>query len=156
MYRTITDLVYSRSPECPFIIDELSMAHLRNRLHEYENENTLLSADAQTGVRKSIAAALGERRGLTPDGEIHAVAYPYSVDVERIVDGLCGPRQPFETFSIGEDDSGSGTMSMDLGTEDDTPPTPPEGLLTSKAVGSRVYVEIASAGRVDSSPGREL
>ena len=47
-----------------------------------------------------------------------------SVDVERVVDSLCGPRQPFETFSIGKDDSGSGTISMYLGTEYDTPSTP--------------------------------
>jgi len=66
------------------------MMDLHRRLLRYENENTLLSPDAQTGVRKSIAAALGERKGSTQEGNIYAVVYPYSVDVERIVDGLCG------------------------------------------------------------------
>jgi hypothetical protein len=67
MYRTVTDLAYSRSPECPFIIDEPSMADLRSRLDGYE-ENTLLPPDAQIGMRKLIAAALGERKGRTPEG----------------------------------------------------------------------------------------
>ena len=105
MYRTVTDLAYSRSPECPF---ELSTADLRSRLYKYENEKTLLPPDTQIGVRKSIAAALGKRKGPRPEGKIHAVVYPYSVDVERIVDGLWGPRQPFAD----KIDSRSGTMLM--------------------------------------------
>ena len=127
------------------------MADLRNRLHRYENEKTLLPPDAQMGVRKSIAAALGERKGSRSDGKIYAVMYPCSVDVERIVDGLCGPHRAFETFSVGEEDSGSGTMSMDLGTEYDTPSTPP----TPGVIGSKICVEITSLGRVGGSPGRE-
>ena len=51
---------------------------------------TLLQPDARIGVRKSAAAALGERTGPVPEGNIHAVVYPYSVDVERIADGLWG------------------------------------------------------------------
>ena len=158
MYRTITDLAYSRSPECLFIVDEQSMADLRSCLHRCENEKTLVPPDAQTEVRKSIAAALGERKGWTSDGKIYAVMYPCSVDVERIVDGLCGPHRAFETFSVGEDDSESGTMSMDLGTEYDTPSTPPtpSKLSTSPGIiGSKVWVEITRLGRVDGSPGRE-
>jgi len=155
MYRTITDLVYSRSPECPFIVDKPSMAELRNRLDKYENENTLLSPDAQIGVRKSVAAALGERKGSTLEGEVYAVVYPYSVDIERIVDNLCGPRRPPQGSPFDELDSGSGTMTMDLGTEDNTPSTPSEFSPLSKVVGSKVY-EIMGAGRVDVSSGRRL
>ena len=114
------------------------MGGLRNRLDAYKNEKTLLSLDAQVGLRKSIAAALGEKKGPTSGENIHAV-YPYSVDVERIVDGLCGPRQPSETSSVDEPDSISGTMSMDLGTEYDTPQTSPEPSSPSKAVGSKIY-----------------
>jgi hypothetical protein len=138
MYRTLTDLAYSRSPECPFIVDELSMAELRSRLDKYENENALLSSDAQVGVRKSIAAALGQRKGSMPEGTIRAVVYPYSVDFEQVVENLCGPRRPFQPFSVGELDNGSGTMSMDLGTEDNTPSTPSELPPSSKAVGSKI------------------
>ena len=138
MYKTVTDPAYSGSPECPFIVDELLMARLRNRLHTYKDEKTLLTLDAQSGLRKSIAAALGERKGSTSKGSVHTV-YPYSVDVERIVDDLCGPRQPSETSSVGEADSGSGTMSMDLGTEYDTPQTSPEPSSPSKAVGPKIY-----------------
>lgn len=149
MYRAVTDLAYSRSPECPFIVNEQSMMDLRRRLLRYENENTLLSPDAQTGVRKSIAAALGERKGLTQEGGIYAAVYPYSVDVERIVDGLCGPRLPFETFPVTVPDNGSGTMSMDLGTEDGTQSTSLELPPLSKAVGSRICQEATGAARVD-------
>jgi hypothetical protein len=148
MYRTVTDLAYSRSPECPFIVDEMSMANLRSRLCKYENEDTFLSLDAQTGVRKSIAAALGERRSLVQEGGACDALYPYSVDVERIVDDLCGPRLPPETLSVDEDDRGSWTMSMDLGTEDDTPLTPPEMQSLLKVVRSKVCGEVADADGV--------
>ena len=152
MYRTVTDLAYSRSSECPFIIDELSMADLRGWLHKYENEKILLPRDAQVGMRKSIAAALGKKKGRTPEGKIHAVAYPYSTDAERTADGLWGLRQPF-TDEIG---SGSGTMSMDLCTEDGSPSIPPELPTSSKTTGPRVCVGVTGSGRVDSSPGRKL
>ena len=88
MYRTVTVLAYSRSPEYLFTVDELSMADLRSWPHIYENEMALLQPDAQIGVRKSAAAALGERMGPIPGGNIHAVVYPYSVDAERIAGGL--------------------------------------------------------------------
>jgi len=148
MYRTVTDLVFSRSPECPFIVDEPSMAELRNRLDQYENENILLSPDAQVGVRKSVAAALGERKGSTLGGQLHAVVYPYSVDVERIVDNLCGPRRaPQDEF-----DSGSGTMTMDLGTEDNTLSTPSEfSPPLSRVVGSKIYETTDAGSRADVS-----
>jgi hypothetical protein len=152
MYRTITDLVYSRSPECPFVVDEVSMAEFRGSLHRYENENTFLSPDAQVGVRKSIAAALGERRGLR-EGEIHVALYPYSVDAESLVDGLCGPRLPVESYPIEEVDNGSGTMSMELGTEYDTPSispgvsSPPE-VVGTEACANRKGVGFG-VGRVD-------
>jgi len=42
------------------------MKDLHNRLYKYEDQPTLLSPDAQTGLRKSITAALGERKGSTP------------------------------------------------------------------------------------------
>lgn len=156
MYKTVTDMAFSRSPECPFIIDELSMAELRGRLDKYENENTLLSPDAQTGMRKSIAAALGERKSLIPEGEIYGVVYPYSVDVEHVVDGLCGPRQPIETSPVSELDSGSGTMSMDLGSEDDTVTTPLEPVTSLKVVGSRICQEVVGVEKVYSPPGRGM
>ena len=153
MYRTLTDLDYSRSPECPFIVDELSMEEFRNCLPKYENQKTLLPPDAQIGVRKSIAAALGDRKGSTPDGEVHAVVYPYSMDVERIVDSLCGPRYPSQTSSFEEPDSGSGTMSMDLGTEDDTLSTPSDLPPSLRAVGSKVCEEVVIGVGVGGFPG---
>ena len=152
MYRTITDLTYSRSPECPFIVDEVSMASLRGRLHRYENQNTLLSPDAQIGVRKSIAAALGDRKSFMPVEEVHAVVHPYSVDAERLVDELCGPRLHFGSFPVDEFDSGSGTMSMDMGTEDDMPPTPSDLLLPQEVFGSGVCEMVVDTGRVDIFP----
>jgi hypothetical protein len=151
MYRTITDLAYSRSPECPFFIDEVAMASLRGRLHRYEDQNTLLSPDAQIGVRKSIAAALGERKGFIPVEEVHA-AHPYSVDAERLVDDLCGPRLHFGSFPVDGFDSGSGTMSMDLSSEDDMPATPPDLPLPQEVVGSGVCEMVMNTGRVDIFP----
>ena len=159
MYKTITDMAYSRSPECPFIIDELAMVDLRSRLDKYEDKNTLLPPDAQTGVRKSIAAALGGRKGLMTEGEIHAIMYPCSVDVERFVDSLCGPLLPLETSSIDELDSESGTMSMDLGTEYDTPSipsTPSELQSLSKVVGAEVCQEVMGVVRANVFPDRKL
>jgi len=151
MYRTVTDLLYSISPECPFIVDEPSMAELRSRLNQYKDETVLLSPDAQVGVMKSVAAALGERKGSTLGGQPHAVMCLYSVDVERIVDNLCGPRQPPQVPPFDEFDSGSGTMTMDLGTEDDTPSTPSEfSPPLSRVVGSKIY-QVTDAGRVDVS-----
>jgi len=100
-------------------------------------------------VRKSIATALGERNGSTPEAKIHAVVYPYSLD---IVGGLWGPRQPF----VDEINSGSSTMSMGFGTEDDSPSIQPELPTSSKAIEPRVCVEVTASGRVGSSPGREL
>lgn len=120
MYRTVTDLAYSRSPECPFIIDELSMADLRNLLHRYEDEKTLIPPDAQVGIRKSIAAALGERKGWIPEGGIPTIVYHHSVDVEHTVNDFWGPHQ----LNTNETDSGSGTMSMDFGTEYGSPAIP--------------------------------
>ena len=66
---------------------------------------TLLQPDAQIEVRKSAAAALWERTGPVPERNIHAIVYPYSVDVERIADGLWG---------VDKIDNGSDTMSVDL------------------------------------------
>ena len=156
MYRTITDLAYSRSAECPFVVDEISMEKLRSSLCKFENEKTLLSPDAQIGVRKSVAAALGRRKDLTHGGEVYDVVYPYSVDFEGIVDGLCGPRLPPEIPPVYEDDRGSGTMSMDLGTEDETPLTPLEIPSMLGVVGSKVCEEVAGAGRVGYYPGMHL
>jgi len=151
MYRTVTDLVYSRSPQCPFIVDEPSMAELRNRLDQYEDKSALLSPDAQVGVRKSVAAALGERKDSTLGGQPHAAVYPYSVDVERIVDNLCGSPGPPQVSPFDEFDSGSGTMTMDLGTEYSTPSIPSEfSPSPSRVVGSKIY-EVADAGRVNVS-----
>ena len=153
MYRTVTDLVYSRSSECPFIVDEPSMAELRSRLDQFENENTLLSPDAQVGVRKSVASALGERKDSTLGGQPHAAVYPYSVDVERIVDNLCGPRRPPQFSLFDEFDGGSGTMTADVGTEDNTPSTPSEfSPPLSRVVGSKTY-EATDGGRIDISLG---
>ena len=132
-HRTIKDLAYSRSPECPFIVNKISMADLRGSLRRYEDANSLLSPDAQVGLRKSIAAALGERRG-SQQWESYAAAYPYSVDAENLVEGLCGPRL-LESLP----DDGSGTMSMDLGTECDTPSIPP-AMPLPESVGSEVCV----------------
>lgn len=149
MYRTITDLAYSRSPECPFIVDERSMANLRSCLYKYENERTLLSADAQTGMRKSIAAALGEKKSSMSEGESRAVVYPSSVDAKRSMDGLCGPRQRLET--IEETDSESDTI-----TGRDTPSIPLEPPTLSKVIGSRACKKVTGLGRVDDSTGRKL
>ena len=156
MYRTVTDLEYSRSPECPFIVDEPSMADLRSCLYRYEKEKTLLSTDAQTGVRKSVAAAFVERKGLTPNGTLPIAVYPYSMDVNRIVDGLREPRRPFEYFSAGEPDHGSGAMSMDLGIVYEAPPTASGLPPSSKAVGLKVRGEVGGADRVDGCPGSKL
>ena len=73
---------------------------------------TLLQPDAQIEVRKSAAAVLGERTGPVPGRNIHAVVYPYLVDVERIADGL---------WDVDKIDNGSDTMSMDLGTGEGSP-----------------------------------
>ena len=64
------------------------MADLRSWFHKYENEKTLLSPDARVGVRKSIAAAMGGRKGPRPEGKTYVLVYPYSVDVERIVNSV--------------------------------------------------------------------
>ena len=134
---------------------EVAMANLRNRLHRYGNENTLLSPDAQVGMRKWIAAALGERKGSMSEGETYAV-YPCSVDVEHIVDGLCGPRPLPESFPVDELDLGPGTMLMDLGTdsEDDTPSIPSELPTPLKVVGSGICKKVVGADRADDFPGR--
>lgn len=156
MYRTVTDFAYSISPECPFLIDEMSMANLRSRLCNYQDENAMLSPDAQVGVRKSVAAALGERKGFTQEESVRALVYPYSVDVGRLVDDLCGPQLPPGNFSIDECDRGSGTMSMDLGTDDDMPQTPPEMSSLLKVVGSKVGKGVVGADRVVGPPGGHL
>lgn len=155
MYRTVTDLAYSRSPECPFIVDEVSMTKLRSRLSTYENEKTLVAPDAQIGVRKSIAAALGGRKGFTQEGEAYAIVHPCSVDLERLVEDLCGPRLQPENIAH-EQYGGSGTMSMDLGTDYETPQTPPDMQPLLKVVGSKVCEEVLGARRVDDSPGGHL
>lgn len=158
MYKTITDSAYSRSHECPFIVDEISMANFRNTLWKYQNENLILPRDAQVGVRKSVAAALGEWKGLVQEGEVGGTLYPYSVDFERLVDDLCGPRLPPETHSVDGDDRGSWTMSMDLGSEDETPLTPPEIPSMLKAVGTKAREEVVVVGvdRIDSFPSIHL
>ncbi|KAF9777728.1 hypothetical protein BJ322DRAFT_1095473 [Thelephora terrestris] len=148
-HRTITDLAFSRSSECPFIVDEAAMSNLRSRLRKFGNENAFLSPDAQVGMRKSIAAALGEMKSLVPEREAHAVIYPYSVDVLRLVDGLCGPRLLPQSLQVDELDGGSGTMSMDLGTEDDTPSTPSELPSQLKVVGSGICKKVVGAEAVD-------
>jgi hypothetical protein len=156
MYKTLTDLKYSKSPECPFIVDESSIAEIRSRLDIYENKNTLLSPDAQVGARKSIAAALRKRKLSIPGGKIPAIVYPYDADVERIAGGLRGPRRPSQTSSPDEIDNGSGTMSMDLGTEDGTSLTPSEWSSPSKAVGSRICEEVAVGVEVGCFAGKKL
>ena len=153
MQRTIMDLAFSRSLQCPFMVDEIAMANLRNRLHRYGSENTLLSPDAQVGMRKSIAAALGERKGSISEGETYAV-YPCSVDVEHIVDGLCGPCPLPESFPVDELDRGSGTMSMDLGTEDSNPSILSELPTPLRVVGSGVCKKVMGADRADDFHGR--
>ena len=150
MYRTVTDLVYSRSPECPFTVNEPSMAELRNLLDQYKDENAWLPPDAQVGVRKSVAAALGERKGSALRVQLDAAAYPYSVDVERIVDNLCGPHRAPQVPPFDESDSGSGTMTMDLGTEYNTLSTPSESSPPSRVVGSKIY-EVTDVGSADVS-----
>lgn len=125
------------------------MSNLRSRLRKFGNENAFLSPDAQVGMRRSIAAALGEMKSLVPEREAYAVIYPYSVDAERLVDGLCGPRLLPESLPVDELDRGSGTMSMDLGTEDDTPSTPPELPSQLKVVGSGIGKKVAGAEVVD-------
>ena len=153
MQRTIMDLGFPRSLQCPFMVDEIAMANLRNRLHRYGNENTLLSPDAQVGMRKSIAAALGERKGSMSEGETYAI-YPYSVDVKHVVDGLCGPRPLPESFPVDKLDRGSGTMSMDLGTEDGSLSIPSELPTPLKIVGSGLCKKLVGANRADGFPGR--
>ena len=156
MNRTITNLAYSGSPECPFIVVKVPMANLRNLLCKYQNKNTSLSPDAQIGMRKSVAAALGERKGLRHVGEVCTDFYPYSVDVEHLVDGLCGSHPSTKNFCVEEDDRESGTMSMDSGTEDETPLTPSEMLLLLKTIESKVCEEVTGVGGVDCSPGIHL
>ena len=153
---TLTDLKYSRSPECPFIVDESSIAEIRSRLDVYKNKNTLLSPDAQVGARKSIAAALGKKKHPTPGGNLPAIVYPYDTDVERIAGGLHGPRRPSQTSSPDEIDDGSGTMSMDLGTEDGTLLTPSERSSPSKAVGSKICEQVAAGVGVGWITGQKL
>ena len=153
MQRTIMDLAFSRTLQCPFIVGKIAMANLHNRLHRYGNENALLSPDAQVGMRKLIAAALGERKGLMPEGETYAV-YPCSVDVEHVVDRLCGPRPLPESFLVDELDWGSGTISMDSGTDDDTPSIPSELPTPLKAVGWGICKKVVGTNRADDFPGR--
>ncbi|KAF9784107.1 hypothetical protein BJ322DRAFT_1068656 [Thelephora terrestris] len=148
-HRTIMDLAFSRSLQCPFIVDEAAMSNLRCRLRKLGNENAFLSPDAQVGMRKSIAAALGELKSLVPEGEAYAVIYPYSVDAERLVDGLCGHCLLPESLQVDELDGGSGTMSMDLGTEDDIPSTPSELPSQLKVVGSGIGKKVVGAEGVD-------
>ena len=93
------------------------MADLRSRLQACKK--TLLPPDAQIGLRKLIAAALGRRKGPTPERKIHAVVYPYPT--QHIMNSVWGPPQSVAD----ETDNGSGTMSMDLGTEDSSPSISP-------------------------------
>lgn len=155
MYRTIIDEKYSKSPECPFTVHKSSMDELRESLGKYKNEKTLCPPDAQLGVRKAIVAALGDWKHSIPEGEVCAV-FPYSMDVGRVVDGLGGPSQPSKTPSADGLDSNSGTMSMDLDTEDGTQSTLLELLPSPKAVGLRACKEVTGAGRANGSPGRRL
>jgi len=61
----------------PFIVNEPLMTGLRICFHK-EDGNTSFSLDAQTELRKSIAAARGERKGSTPRGNLqgHDIAEP--------------------------------------------------------------------------------
>ena len=49
------------------LTNELYVADFRSYLYKYEKGNIFPSPNAQTGVRESIAAALGKGRGSTPD-----------------------------------------------------------------------------------------
>lgn len=82
MKKTVDDLAYSRSPECPFVINEKAMGDFR-RFVKYTDDKTLLPPDAQDGVKKSIAAALKGRK-------IHAVMHLYPVDAGHIANGFVG------------------------------------------------------------------
>jgi len=121
MYRTITDSKYSESLECPFVIDTPSMGILRRKICEYENDRTFLSPDAQIGMRKSIATALGECKGL-------------------------GQRSG--TLSAGGSGSKSRTTPADLGTAGSTKPTSPKPLPPPKR-GVRNRKKVMGAGRAD-------
>jgi len=88
MYETVTNLAYSKSPECPFIINETAMRELRSQLYKY-GDKTMLPPDAQNGVKKSIAAALGGKRP-TSEGNIYTVAYSYPVSAEHIAGSFVG------------------------------------------------------------------
>lgn len=68
----------------------MPMEELRGSLCKYRNENTLLSHNAQIGVRKSVATAL--------EGGVYGAVYLFSVDFEGSVNGLCGPRLLDENF----------------------------------------------------------
>ena len=94
-----------------------------------------------------------ERKGSMSEGETYAV-YPYSVDVKHIVDGLCGPRPLPESFPVDKLDRGSGTMSMDLGTEDGSLSIPSELPTPLKIVGSGLCKKLVGANRADGFPGR--
>ena len=76
---------------------QMSMEELRSSLCKYENENTLLSPDAQIGVRKSVGTAFGREEGLDAGRWVYGVVYLYSLDFEGIVNGLCNPRLPPKT-----------------------------------------------------------
>lgn len=78
MKKTVTDPAYSRSPECPFIINEKAMGDLRKKYDKCKDKNTMLPPDAQDGIKKSIAAALKERKRPTPEGKIHPVGPSYT------------------------------------------------------------------------------
>jgi hypothetical protein len=82
--------------------------------------------------------------------------YPYDADVGRIAGGLRGPRRPSQTSSPDELDSGSGTMSMDLGTEDGTLLTPLEQSSSPKAVGSKICEEVAAGVGVGCFASKKL
>ena len=70
------------------------------------------------------------------------------------MDGLCGPRPSPESLPVDELDRGSGTMSMDLGTEGGGPSTPSELPTPLKIVGSGICKKVVGADRADDFPGR--
>ena len=110
MYRTVTDLEYSRPPNAP----SLSTNHQWPTFVAASTDTKKKKIYSQPTLRlESGSWSLVERKGLTPNGTLPVAVYPYSMDFDRIVDGLREPSRSFEYFSAGEPDYGSGAMSMD-------------------------------------------
>ena len=94
MCRTVMNPACSRSPGCPFLSTNFPWRISTVRSTKYENERFLLLLDVQIEMKRSIAAALGERKGWTSERKIHAVVYPYSAD------DVWGPRRAIVTLKL--------------------------------------------------------